>query len=340
MPHLDTKTERQYWAAHRHAILVDRSDTGRVSMVGRDCLDLLHRLSTQDLLKLQPDEGARTVLTSDKGRIIDVLTVYRFPDRLLLVTSPERQAETLAWLDRYTFSEDATATDVTPSTGLLALLGPKAGAVAEKALGKVLAKREFAHIQGEIDGVLVTVARGREPLDGLYIVVHDRSGVPTVSAGLRAAGEEFSLERIGPAAYDVLRIEAGLGIYGREFGEQYNPLEAQLRDCISFHKGCYIGQEVIARLDSYQKVQKLLMGVLLPTGEAPPTGTRLMADGKDAGAITSASVSPLLGRSIGLAYVANKFAQPGMSLYYHSLDGLAAASVVDVPFTVARAALE
>ena len=338
MPDLDTKTKQQYWAARRHAGLMEHSHRGLVSMVGRDCLDLLHRLSTQDLLKLQPGEGARTVLASDKGRIIDVLTVYRLADRLLLITSPERQADTLAWLDRYTFSEDSAATDVTASTGLLTLLGPKAVSLAQEVLGKGLAPAgKLGHLQGEIGGVPVTLAHGHEPLSGLYIFVRDHSQLPAVSEALRVAGGALGLERVGPAVYDILRIEAGMGVYGREYGEQYNPLEAQLRDSISFHKGCYIGQEVIARLDSYQKVQKLLMGVLLPSGDVPPAGTRLVADGKDAGAVTSATVSPLLGRPIGLAYIAIKFAQPGTSLQYPSGGGLAAATVVDLPFTSAEA---
>ena len=339
MSQLDPRTEQQYWAAHKNAAVVDRSDLGRIAMVGRDCLDLLHRLSTQDLLHVQSGQGTRTVLTSDKGRILDVLTVYRMVDRLILLTSPDRQADTLAWLDRYTFSEDSAASDLTPNTGLLAVLGPKAVDVAERAAGQSVAGLEkYEHVESQIAGVPVTIARAHEPLDGLQVLVHDRERLAEVMEALLTVGAPLGVQRIGPAAYEVLRIEAGIGAYGRELGEQYNPLEAQLRDSISFRKGCYIGQEVIARLDSYQKVQKLQMGLLLPPGEVPSTGTKLIAEGKEVGLVTSATVSPALGRPIALAYVAFKAAKAGMSLALETSPESHAAQVVDLPFTEVAAA--
>lgn len=334
MSHLDPRTERQYWTAHNGAAIVDRSDLGRITMVGRDCLDLLHRLSTQDLLQVQPEQGARTVLTNDKGRILDVLTVYRMADRLVLLTSPDRQADTLAWLDRYTFSEDSAATDLTPATRLIALLGPKAVDVAQRAAGQSLTTLKlYEHVEGRIAGVPVTIARAHEPLDGLHVLVHERERLADIMDALLSAGAASGVQNIGPAAYEVLRIEAGIGAYGRELGEQYNPLEAQLRDTISFRKGCYVGQEVIARLDSYQKVQRLQMGLLLPPGLVPSTGTKLIVEGKEVGLVTSATFSPVLGKPIALAYVAFKAAKAGMSLALETLPEGPVAQVVDLPFT-------
>lgn len=335
---MDAKTEKQYWAAHKGLALADRSQVGRVSMVGADCLDLLHRLSTQDLIKLQPGEGARTVLTSDKGRIVDLITVYRLQERLLLLTSPERQQDTMTWLDRYTFSEDSVVLDVTPSTGLLALLGPKAPELLRTAAGADVAHLpKYGHVTATIRSVPVVLARGAEPCEGIQVLVLDGERKAEVRDALIAAGAPLGIEAVGQGAYDILRIEAGLGAYGKEYGEQYNPLEAQLRDSISFHKGCYIGQEVIARLDTYEKVQKLLVGLVLPLGGIPPAGTKLQADGKEAGLITSATFSPALGRPIAIAYVSMKQAKGGTQLSVDGLDG-GTAEVVGLPFTGAIAA--
>lgn len=335
---MDSKTEQQYWAAKKAVALADRSQVGRISMAGADCLDLLHRLSSQDLLKLQPGQGARTVLTSDKGRIVDLVTVLRLGDRLLLLTSPEQQHDALAWLDRYTFSEDSVATDVTPGTGLLALLGPRAPELLRTVSGlDVTPLPKYSHVAAAIKDVPVVLTRGAEPCDGVQVLVLEKDRVAEVRDALTAAGAPLGIAAVGHGVYDILRIEAGLGVYGKELGEQYNPLEAQLRDSISFHKGCYIGQEVIARLDTYEKVQKLLVGLVLPPGGVSPTGTKLLADRKDVGLVTSATHSPAMGRPIALAYVAMKHTRAGTRLSVEGLDS-DTAEVVDLPFATAATA--
>jgi len=331
MPTLDVATLEQYWAARRAAAVADPSDVGRVEMAGADALDLLHRLSTQDLRGLRAGQGAGTVLTSEKGRIIDLLTVYHLGERLLLLTSPGNQGAVIQWLERYTITEDSRARDVTGETGLLALLGPRAEALAAAATGQSLASlRPFHHVQSVVGAAPVVLARAaQEPGDGYHVVVLRAGDLPGVKGALLEHGEALGARSIGRAAYHVLRVEAGIPAFGPELGEQYNPLEAQLRPYISFAKGCYIGQEVVARLDTYQKVQKLLAGLLLPPGELPPPGTRLRAAGKDTGFVTSSALSPALGRPIALAYVSARHAGPGTRL---SLESGAEAEVAALPF--------
>ena len=133
---ISPEAERQYWAASRGIGLADLSDGGRLLMKGSDSLDLLHRLTTQDLLALQPGQGATTVLTSDKGRIVDLVTCYLFPDHLLLLTSPGNSQAVLEWIDKYTIIEDAETTDVTDSTGLLRFFGPNAGRLAQRLISE------------------------------------------------------------------------------------------------------------------------------------------------------------------------------------------------------------
>ena len=118
------------YRAAREAIGLAQLRLGRVKMTGADCLDLLHRLSTQDLAKLSPGHVAGTVLTSDKGRIVDLVTVVAMPDQLLLLTSPDNQQQVVQWLDKYTITEDSQLIDVTAESGLLAVFGPNWGRLA------------------------------------------------------------------------------------------------------------------------------------------------------------------------------------------------------------------
>ena len=109
-------------------------------------------------------------------------------------------------------------------------------------------------------------------------------------------------------------MEQGVPAPGRELSEDYNPLEAGLLKHISFNKGCYIGQEVIARLDTYKKVSKYLVGLSWDSPELPPAGASLTVDGKRSGVVTSAVGSERLGRGIGLGYVRKAHAEPGSML--------------------------
>lgn len=300
--------EQQYWAAKRYAALADLSAWGRLRMTGGDSLDLLHRLSTQDLWHIAPGQGVQTVLASEKGRVVDLLTVYRFPEHLLLTTAPGNQGAVLAWLDKYTISEDSQALDVTSSTAMLALLGPAAAAMLTGVGGGALDGLPLHHhAQAVLGGREVTLARALLPAGGGFIVMCDSDALPAVRGVLLAAG---AME-LGTAVYEALRIEAGIPVFGAELGEEHNPLEAGLEECISFSKGCYIGQEVIARLDTYQKVQRRLVALRLSAGPAPASGTPLLHEGAEVGRVTSSAQEPGQDAPVALAYVRTKWAAPG-----------------------------
>ena len=326
--------EEAYPAAHADIALVDRSELGRLVMRGEDALDLLHRLSTQDLHALSPGEGTRTVLTNEKGRIIDVLTVLHLDSRLLLVCSPGNQAEVGGWLEKYTIIEDCDTADVTQETGLLTFFGPKAGALAEAVGGESASRLQpYGHMPVPLGGLQALLVRTPEPPDGGYYVwMHRVEDTPPAMEHLLKAGERLAARPIDRAGYDALRIEAGIPAFGREIDQRFNPLEAGLSPLISWNKGCYIGQEVVARLDTYDKVQKHLMGLLLPDGELPPEGAKLYSDGKEAGFVTSAVNPPRRGHPIALAYVRTAHAQAGAVLAVETPSGRIEATTVHLPF--------
>ncbi len=299
-----------YHAAKRAAVVADVSDRGLLRMAGEDALDLLHRLSTQDLLALQPGEGAATVLTTSKGRILDVLVVQRRADSLRLHVSPGNQPRVLEWLDTYTILEDSEASDATDEHGQLLVFGPAAGEVVGAASDPAIGGLDlFHHREARLGTTQVTVTKAEVPAGGGF---HVAAPVGEVASARQALIEAGAIPVDGDT-FEVLRVEAGLPAFGSELDERWNPHEAGLERHISYTKGCYIGQEVIARLDAYDKVQRELRGLRALDGGVPSVGSKLLMEGKEAGAVTSSTDSPNFG-PIALAYVRRAHADPGARL--------------------------
>ena len=314
--------------------LLDRSYIGRLSISGEDGLDLLNRLSTNKLMDLAPGRGMPTVLTSNKGRIIDVLFVLRWADQLLVVTAAESRQKVADWIEFYTFAEDVAVRDVTEETSMLALAGPKAASVLDAVTGvKVSDLERYGSLQADVGSTEATVIRSDFAGVPGYDLVIPSGEKPRLWEVLLEQGEKSGVAPVGLDAADVVSVELGVPRYGHELSEEFNPLEANLVDFISFDKGCYVGQEVVARLDTYKKVQKHLVGLVLDSVADPPSGAKILQDGKQAGVITSSVRSPRLNKRIALGYVRTAHSLPGTTLSLESEDGDISAEVVDLPFT-------
>ena len=315
LPGVYSSTSQEYLAATETAGLVDRSYLGRLEIAGADGLDLLNRLSTNKLDDLQVGEGAVTALTSNKGRIVDLLHVLRLEDRLLVLAGPENRQKVAEWIDFYTFVEDIAVEDVTEDTAMVSLIGPRAESIVLQACeGEVAMPGSAGTVGVRVDGVDATLVRsnlGRLPE---YAIVVPLAGAQTLWEAMLRQGAV----PIGMDVLEAIRVERGKPVAGKELTEDYNPLEAGLLDYVSFNKGCYVGQEVVTRLDTYDKVQKHLVGLAFPLAfpgaSAPAEGATLFAGGKRTGTVTSLATSPTHGRAIGLGYVRKAEAAPGTRL--------------------------
>jgi folate-binding protein YgfZ len=297
----------EYAALLKGAALVDRSPVGKVRVAGADGLDLLNRLSSNNLNTLPVGEGMATVVTTSKGRVVDLLTVTARPDHLLYLTSPGRQSAVMEWIDFYTFAEDVTPEDVTGSTAMFSLAGPKASSllaslgIAADGLPRFHSRE--ASVAGA-DGLLWhTLGSG----DETYELVAPLDQASRLWDGLAAAGAVPA----GHQAWEAHRVARGVPVFGAEFGEETNPLESRLKGAISFNKICYIGQEVVARLNTYSKVQRRLMAATL-TGPAKP-GAGLLSEGRSVGRLTSVAQVPS-GDYVALAMVRREHAEAGQTL--------------------------
>lgn len=305
-----SSAREEYDALTKGVGLVERSHLGRLKVGGADAIDLLDRLSTNKLDGMLVGEVEGTVLTTNKGRIIDLLFVVRQDDHLLVVTGPETRQRVAEWIDFYTFIEDVVVEDVSERTAMLTVAGQKVEEALPQLSDMPLSDSAQLTICGIDALVLHTEMAGIVGYD--FIVSTD------AAAALREALIDVGAVPVGSHATEILRIGYGFAEYGGELHEDYNPLEAGLKDYISFNKGCYIGQEVVARLNTYDKVQKHLMCLSLDAGDAPELPSALMHEGRQVGTLTSA-VEALDGdRAHGLGYVRKAHAQEGARLLTES----------------------
>jgi folate-binding protein YgfZ len=306
----------QYRAAHAAVILADRADLGRIRLSGKDAADLLHRLTTNAIKDLHEGSGVATVLTTNKGRILDLMTLHRTSGALFGLCAAGRVGAIRDWIERFTFREAVTFEDWSASHRTLGLHGPRAAAVVTRLFGETAGALPVHGIAGAALGTVPVLVVRSFPLagDSLLLTVKSES-----AAELRAAIHERAGEPVveaGAALLEVLRIEAGMPASGAELSEEHNPWEARLADAISLTKGCYVGQEVVARLNTYKKVARQLVRLTIPVPAAgPAAGDAIRAGGGTVGVVTSSIVLPDgSGRAIALGYVATDVATPGRSV--------------------------
>ncbi len=299
-------------AAQETAVLVDRSSLGILKITGETRLDLINRMSTQAVNGLQSGEGTATVLTTDIGRIIDRLILYAANDAVYALTGENNSDNIARYLMRFVFfNDDFHLQDVSGETAVFAIYGPQAG---EK-----LFQAGFSDVdlptgglplhhwrQAELGGATAYLHRADPVAGNGYLVMTQEADRAALWAHLLSVGLVVADE----AAFDYLRIEAGLPRFGREISGDYIPLETGLWDDVSFKKGCYTGQEIIARMESRGRLAKKL--VKLQMAAPVEVGAELTAVGKNAGSITSTAVGP--NGAIGLGYVKTAVLDAGTEL--------------------------
>jgi folate-binding protein YgfZ len=327
--------------AEQHSVLasrvglVDRSSLTKLKLAGKDSVDLLQRLSTNDLRTFVPGSCVYTVLTTEKGRVIDLVTLYHLSDSEIILICHAPREKVVSWIERFIIMEDVSLSDITEAYSMFSLIGPD--------IEKILPILGASDLQSSVTksvievkvGGSAAVLGGAEPIStsvaNILVPIDDAD---TIWKKLLDEGPSVGLRACSPDALEIHRIERGFPVYGRELTGEVNPLEAGLERFVSFTKGCFIGQEVIARLDTYKKLQKRLMGLLLADDSDVTQGARIAALGNDVGWVTSAAQSPRLNRTIALAYVRSAWAVPNTSVDVTTESGTHKAQVVQLPFEV------
>ena len=293
--------------------IFDMSHYGRLIVSGSDAVDLLNRLSTNDLESIEPGQGMSSVLTTNKGRIIDLLHVLcNKGDDLMVLTSPGTQQKVAEWIDFYTFIEDVSVEDVTDKTSERLYIGGRSSELLAEA--------------GYLTSALSTSLDHAQTGDGVAVARADVGELPAyrVIAPADQPVPDFGLSALDEDSFRALRIEQAIAAYPAEMNEGRNPLEANLKPHINFNKGCYIGQEVVARLNTYDRVQRFMCRLEFDDGREVEAGSQIIVDGREVGEVTSAAPS------MALAFLRKRFYQDGATVSVESNSETLSAIVRDV----------
>jgi folate-binding protein YgfZ len=305
-----------YDAVHSGCALADRSQRGKLALTGSQAKEFLHGQVSQDIESLVPGTGAYAALLTPKGKMLGDLRVLDTGEELLLDTERPALQELFNTIRRFRVGFDVELHKRTLECGLLSLLGPESSAVA--GVGE-LPTTEHAHVALELDGVPARAIRTDLGVDLLC----DAADLPALGEALTTRGAV----QIDEMVAEVARLETGRPRYAIELDDSVIPQEAGLNDrAVSFTKGCYVGQETVARLFYRGKPNRQLRGLRCEAPVAP--GDALRLGEREVGRVGSAAVSPRFG-PIALALVRRE-AEPGAELEV----GQAAvrATVSELPF--------
>ena len=302
IPSVYSSVEDELYAAKNHVALLDRSYLGKIIAKGPDSLDLINRISTNDMNELILGTMCDTVFCTPKGRIVDYAKVLNYADDLLLISSYIDNQHLMEWINRFIILENVELKDGSKEFLWLTLIGPEARNFIHTLSGKeVVAQDETIWIEREgikfpallnlnfivpAYNFCLPVAEGKEIFQWIASQLPQNNGRMT-----------------GDQAFQIMRIESGMPDWGSELTEEYNPHEARLIKAVSFTKGCYTGQEVIARLDTYDKVQKYLMIITLEEQIFAEPPFDIFYDNENIGTLTSYAYDPISKKSVGLGYI-------------------------------------
>jgi folate-binding protein YgfZ len=337
----------EYRALGESAGVLDMSSRSRLCLTGADRVRFLHGQVTNEIKKLRPGQGCYAALITAKGKMQSDVNIYCLPEELLLDFEPGLATAVSQRLEKYIIADDVQIVDVSEHYKLLSVQGPRAGDVVRQVCS-TLFKSAVSESSAQLPEKPFDFISMSDPsLGEVYLMNQRRLGeegydlfLPTAAADtiterVLAAVKSFGGRRCGWQAFELLRVEAGIPLFGTDMDETNFPLEAGLEQrAISFSKGCYIGQEVISRVHTFGQVTKALRGLRLADDlqQLPVKGDKLRHAGKEVGYITSAIASPKFGGTIALGYVRKEVNQIGTELILQSAGVLTLAKVVELPF--------
>ena len=292
----------EYEALIVGAGMAEISGRSRIELRGADRVRFLHSFCTGDIQRLSAGAGCEAFLTNHQGKTVGHVWVFCYEDRLELDAVPDQAADLIAHLDRFVISDDVTFRDATGESSILLVAGPAAEQLLRKLTGAAVPGSLWQHA-----GVIVGSIKGQiRRIDFLAPASYELL-LPAAAVDERlSALRELGAASCGPDAIEAVRLESGMPLYGRDIAADNLPQEVRRDEqAISFTKGCYLGQETVARIDAMGHVNRLLCGVAFvePQAQVPLAGTELQAGGKVVGHVTSSAWSPRLSQPIALAYL-------------------------------------
>ena len=310
--------------------LIDLSFRGRLLVSGSEAVQFLNGLITNDMKSLGENQWMPAVFPTVKGRLIASVRVIHRPDGYLIDTEASTRERVQQTVARFTLAGDFRVADLTAGIAQLSLQGARAGETVRGVFGEAAANlAPFAvAVVPWLDNQVTVIRATHTAAEGFDLFVEASAAVALweelTTAGARPAGFE---------ALEILRIEAGQPRYGVDMDETNVVTETNLDEAISYTKGCYIGQEIVARIKYRGHVAKKLTGLLFERPVNVPSGATVSSlDDKDIGRITSPTLSPHLGRTVALGYLKYDYLPAGTTVKVVSGDNTFTAEVAELPF--------
>ena len=325
----------EHLAVRRGAGIMDLSQRGKIKVTGDDRVTWLQSIISNDILPLAAGQGTYSSLLTHKGKMLSYFRVYQLGEALMLEDAGEIGDATFTTLRKFLlYGTKAKMENCAETWGLLLVSGPNAYDLIKSALGADLASLKLlSFVSMDLEGHGALLIRAEETGETDVEILVPADGLKAVWDRLWATGEAMGLAPFGAHALEALRIEAGLPKAGPDLNETIVPPEANLEGkAFSLTKGCYPGQEVVARMDTYGSVRRRLVGLVLEDDSVPPGGAKLFSGEREVGWVSSAVKSPALGKVIAFGFPLRDFTPPGTPLTVEINGERKAAMVHALPF--------
>jgi folate-binding protein YgfZ len=308
--------QQEYWLIRKRAVIRDVSFFGKIKVTGRDRQRFLNGMLTNEVKALDAGKGTFALFLDVKGHIQADMKVYVFPDHLLLVLQHYLVEKLMSGLDRYIMSEDVRMQDITGDLSMIQVLGPESAGFLNSRGITSLPEDNYSHNTISVASTEANLIR----LPVGYAILSEAGSGGSIL-------EQLSGPMAGSKAFDVFRIESGIPLMHRDMDESNFPQEVGLNGAINFQKGCYLGQETMARIDAQGHVNKHLVGIA--SSAVIQAGDKIFKDQKEVGKITSSTRSLLLNQAFGLGFIRREFATEGERVQVGSHN--ASATIRDLP---------
>lgn len=288
---------------------------GKLELSGKNAVQFLNGLVSNDVKTLAPGEGVLAAFPTLQGKLAALCRIYNTGKVFLLELDASNREKIFKNLGRFVPAGEFFVTDASDRLVLISLQGPQAAALIEALTAQPVDAAQFNISERQIAGTKVLIASHSRCGEVGFDLFVEAGLAAQVKSAILNAGQEFGVREISETAFEVARIEAGLPREGVDAGEEYIILESELEAAVSYTKGCYLGQEVIARIHWRGQPARRLRGLLIESEELPPRGTDLFAvdgqmAGRRVGEITSSTYSLALNRMIALGYVHRYYLNP------------------------------
>jgi folate-binding protein YgfZ len=295
--------------------LLDLTCCGAICVSGKESIQFLNGLVTNDVKLLEKGKGLRAAFLTGHGKVRALCRVLGLGDEFLILNDPQTHEKVFKYIFPFSYAGDFKVRDTTDQFRVLSVQGPRAAQVMREICFEPVPKLDEHHwIATLVAGHQVKIVRSNHTGEMGFDILVPTAGLRDVWEFTLMKGEFHSIGPVGFGALEVLRIEAGIPAYGVDADESNMMLELGLADAVSFTKGCYTGQEAVAMATYRGHISKKLSGLVFSERIVPSPGSDVYKDDKQIGHVTSSVLSPTLGKAIALAYIKYGFFDPGIDV--------------------------